>query len=113
MLKFEGFKEFDIEKINGNSYIAKYFQIVFSDDVLNENDSERVEKKLLNHSFAIKDEKINIKVIYNIDLDFATISMDIYCPLIHESQVQEERLLKFLDNHKINFEEYYNHIKPY
>jgi len=113
MLKFEGLKEFDIEKIDDKPHIARNFQIVFTDDFVDEKDSEEVEKILLNHNFTIKDEKVNINVIYNIDLDITTITMNIYCPLMHRNQINEEKLLNFMDRHRINFEEYYNQVKPY
>ncbi|MDI6725089.1 MAG: hypothetical protein QMD61_10635 [Methanobacterium sp.] len=43
MLKFEEIKEFDIERADDKSFIARNFQIIYSDDVLNGNDSEKVE----------------------------------------------------------------------
>jgi len=110
MLKFQGFKEFNIEKVDDNSQMARDFQIVFSDDFLDEKDSEEVEKRLIEHNFILKNEKVGINVIYNIDLDRTTIKMNIYCPLINKGQIQEKELLKFIDQHKINFEEYYNQI---
>ena len=76
MLKFEGIKEFDIEKLDNKSNISRNFQIIFSDDVLGEKDCEIVEKALNKHDFNIKDEIIKTEVIYNIDLDTATIDND-------------------------------------
>ena len=38
MLKFEGIKEFDIEKLDKKSMLARNFQIVFFDDFLSEKD---------------------------------------------------------------------------
>jgi hypothetical protein len=113
MLKFEGIKEFDIEKLDNNSILARNFQIVFSDDFLNEEDCEEVEKSLKKHKFKIKNEIIKLEVIYNIDLDTATITMNIFCPLTYSEQILEEKLLKFVDRHRINFEDYYKEISPY
>ena len=113
MLKFEGFKEFDIEKIGKGSNVSRDFQLIFSEDMLNEGECEIVEKSLNKHDFRIKDENVKIDVIYNIDLDTAIISLTIYCPLMHSNQISEEKLSNFMDKHKTNFEEYYTHIKPY
>lgn len=113
MLKFEGIKEFDIEKMGKGSNISRDFQIVFSEDMLNEEESEIVENNLNRHNFRIKDENAKIDVIYNVDLDTATITLTIYCPLMHLNQVSEEKLFNFINKHRTNFEEYYNQIKPY
>ena len=113
MLKFEGIKEFDIEKLDKNSMLARNFQIVFSDDFLSEEDCDEVENSLKAHNFKIKNEITKIEVIYNIDLDTATITMNIFCPLTYSEQILEEKLLKFVDRHRVNFEEYYKEIRPY
>lgn len=113
MLKFEGLKEFDIEKMDKTSSISRDFQLIFSDDMLDENGCEIVEKRLNKHNFLIKNENVKIDVIYNVDLDTATITLTIYCPLMHLSYISEEKLSNFIDQHKINFEEYYGQIKPY
>ncbi len=126
MLKFEGIKEFDIEKLDSKSDLTKRrlrnrrfqelsrnFQIIFSDEVLGEDDCELVEKAFNKHEFSIKDEIIKTEVIYNIDLDTATIAMTIHCPLMHIDQISEEKLNDLLDKQKSNFEEYYEKIKPY
>lgn len=113
MLKFEGFKEFDIEKIGKGSNISRDFQLIFSEDMLNEKEFEAIEMYLNKHNFRISNENVKIDVIYNIDLDIATISLTIYCPLMHSNQIAEEKLSNFMDKHKTNFEEYYTHIKPY
>jgi len=68
---------------------------------------------LNNHDFRIKDENVKIDVIYNIDLDAATTSLTIYCPLMHLNQISEEKLSNFSNKRKNNFEEYYKQIKPY
>lgn len=113
MLKFEGIKELEIQRIDDKSQVARDFQIVFSDDFLDEKDSEEVERKFLAYNFTLKAEKVDINVIYNIDLDTATIVLDIFCPLMFKNQINEEKLLNFMETHRTNFEEYYNHIKPY
>ena len=113
MLKFKGLKEFDIQKMGKGSNVSRDFQMIFSEDMLDEEECEIVEKDLNQHNFRIKDEKVKIDVIYNIDLDTATISLTIYCPLMHSNQISEEKLSNFMDKHKTNFEEYYTHIKPY
>jgi hypothetical protein len=127
MLKFEGIKEFDIEKLDksditkrrmklrnkGFRELSRNFQIIFSDDVLGEDDCEVVEKALNEHKFRIKNEIVKTEVIYNIDLDTATIAMTIHCPLMHIDQISEEKLNGFLDKQKSSFEEYYEKIKPY
>ena len=113
MLKFEGIKEFDIEKLDSKSILARNFQIVFSDDFLSEEGCEEVEKSLKKHNFKIKNEITKIEVIYNIDLDIATITMNIFCPLTNSEQILEEKLLKFVDKHKISFEDFYKKIRPY
>ena len=113
MLKFEGIKEFDIEKLDTKSMLARNFQIIFIDDFLNEKDSEEVEKSLKKHNFKIKNEITKIEVIYNVDQDTATITMNIFCPLTISEEISEEKLLKFIDKHKISFEEYYRKIRPY
>ncbi len=112
MLKFEGLKEFDIKKIDDNQ-ISRDFQMSFSDDMLDEEESEIVENRLNNYNFSIKDENVKIDVIYNIDLDTATITLTIYCPLTHLGQISEERFFNFIEQHKMNFKEYYDQIKPY
>ncbi len=56
MLKFEGLKEFDIEKLDEGSTVSRDFQLIFRDDMLNEEESEIVEKSLKtfeNHRFSI------------------------------------------------------------
>lgn len=126
MLKFEGIKEFDIEKLDSKSDLTKRrlrnrrfqelsrnFQIIFSDEILGEDDCELVEKAFNEHEFSIKNEIVKTEVIYNIDLDTATITMTIHCPLMHIDQISEEKLNKLLDKQKSNFEEYYEKIKPY
>ncbi|MGZ7069860.1 MAG: hypothetical protein ACXVH2_03730 [Methanobacterium sp.] len=113
MLKFEGIKEFDIEKLDSKSDFSRNFQIIFSDDTLDEDESEIIERELMRHDFNIKDEKVNFEVIYNVDLDKVTIAITIHCPLIHNNQIQEEMLYKFMKRHRADFEEYYEHIKPY
>ena len=113
MLKFEGLKEFDIEKLDKRSNISRDFQLVFSEDMLTEEESEIVEKSFNKHNFRIKDENVKIDVIYNIDLDTATISLTIYCPLMHPNQISKEKFSNFINKHKTNFEEYYKQIKLY
>jgi hypothetical protein len=113
MLKFEGIKEFNIEKLDKGSNISRDFQLIFREDMLNEEECEIVEKKLNKHDFQIKDENIEIEVIYNIDLDTAVISFTVYCPLMHLNQISEEKISNFIDKHKTNFEEYYKRVKPY
>lgn len=113
MLKFEGLKEFDIEKIDSTSSVSRDFQLVFSDDMLDEKGCEIVEKRLNNHNFRIKNENIRINVIYNIDLDTATVTVTIYCPLTHLNPISEEKFSNFIDEHRINFEDYYGQVKPY
>ncbi|MGZ7049158.1 MAG: hypothetical protein ACXVHO_04035 [Methanobacterium sp.] len=113
MLKFEGIKEFEIEKMDSKLYISRNFQVIFSDDTLDEEGCENVERKLNGHDFNIKDERVNFELIYNVDLDTATIAITINCPLMHKDQIQEEKLYEFMDRHRTNFEEYYEHIKPY
>jgi|GEM_PF-2101783 len=113
MLKFEGLKEFDIQKSGDNPQISRDFQMVFSDDMLDEKDCEIVENNLSKHDFHIKDENIKINVIYNVDLDTATITLTIYCPLMDSNRILEEKLSSFIDKHRANFEEYYKQIKPY
>lgn len=109
MLKFEGIKEFDIEKLD-SPILSRNFQIIFSDDMLDENDSEVIEKKLNEHNFNTKDEIVKIEIIYNIDMDTATISMVIHCPLMDLNQFPEKNINEFLNNHKTNFENFYNNI---
>lgn len=109
MLKFEGIKEFDIEKLD-NPILSRNFQIIFSDDMLDENDCEVIEKKLNEHNFNIKDEIVKIEVIYNIDLDTATISMVIHCPLMDLNQFPEKGINELLNKHKTNFENFYSNI---
>ena len=113
MLKFEGLKEFDIEKLDKGSNISRDFQLIFRDDMLSEKECEIVEKSLNKHNFRIKDENIKIDVIYNIDLDIATISLTVYCPLMYLNQISEEKFSNFINKHRTNFEEYYKNIKPY
>ena len=72
-----------------------------------------VEKAFNEHEFSIKNEIVKTEVIYNIDLDTATIAMIIHCPLMHIGQISEEKLNDLLDKQKSNFEEYYEKIKPY
>ncbi len=93
--------------------LARNFQIIFYDEFLTEKDCEEVEKSLKKHNFNIKNEITKIEVIYNIDLDTATITMNIFCPLKNSEQFLEEKLLKFVDIHRVSFEEYYNKIRPY
>lgn len=109
MLKFEGIKEFDIEKLD-SPILSRNFQIIFSDDMLDENDCEVIEKKLNEHNFNTKDEIVKIEIIYNIDMDTATISMVIHCPLMDLNQFPEKNINEFLNNHKTNFENFYNNI---
>ena len=113
MLKFEGLKEFDIEKLDNGSTVSRDFQLVFSENMLTEEECEIVEKKLNKHDFHIKDENIEIEVLYNIDLDTVVISFTVYCPLMHLNQISEEKISNFIDKHKTNFEEYYKRVKPY
>jgi hypothetical protein len=113
MLKFEGIKEFNIEKLDKGSNISRDFQLIFKEDMLNEEESEIVEKKLNKHDFQLKDENIEIEVIYNIDLDTAVISLTVYCLLMHLNQISEEKIFNFIDKHKTNFKEYYKRVKPY
>jgi hypothetical protein len=128
MLKFEGIKEFDIEKLDKKPdltnrkielrnrrfrELSRNFQIIFSDDVLGEDDCEMVEKAFNEHEFSIKNEIVKTEVIYNIDLDTATIAMTIHCPLMYIDQISEEKFNELLDKQKSNFEEYYEKIKPY
>ncbi len=113
MLKFEGLKEFDIEKMDKTSSISRDFQIIFSDGILNEEECELVEKRLNKHNFRIKNENVKINVIYNVDLDTATITLTVYCPLMNSSSILKEKLESFIDKHRTNFEEYYKQIKPY
>ena len=42
MLKFEGIKELYIEKLDSKSDFSRNFQIIFSDDTLDEDDSEKL-----------------------------------------------------------------------
>jgi hypothetical protein len=113
MLKFQGLKEFDIEKTGKEKNISRDFQLIFSEDILSEEECENVEVNLNKHDFRIKDENVKIDIIYNIDLDTATISFTVYCPLMHSNQLSDEKFFKFIDKHKTNFEEYYMDIKPY
>ncbi|MGB9980024.1 hypothetical protein [Methanobacterium sp.] len=113
MLKFEGIKEFEIEKLDKGANVSRDFQLIFRDDMLNEEECGIVEKSLNKHDFRIKDENVKIDIIYNIDLDIATISLTIYCPLMHLNQISEGKLSNFMDKHRTSFEEYYMHIKPY
>jgi hypothetical protein len=113
MLRLEGLKEFDIQKIDDTSQISKDFQLVFSDDTLDEKGCEIVENNLSKHDFHIKDENIKINVIYNVDLATATITLTVYCPLMDSNRILEEKLSSFIDKHRANFEEYYKQIKPY
>lgn len=111
MLKFRGIKEFDIQKLDSD-HLSRDFQIIFSDDDLSLDEAETVENALNKHNFSIKGEKVNINVIYNVDLDTTTIEMIIYCPLTESGSIIEEKLSKFIYLHKENFEEYYNEISP-
>ena len=113
MLKFEGFKEFDIEKIGRGKDISRDFQLIFSEDMLSEKECEAVEVHLNKHDFRIKNENVKIDVIYNIDMDTTTISFTVYCPLMHSNQISEEKLSNFINKHKTNFKIYYEQIKPY
>lgn len=113
MLKFEGLKEFDIEKLDKGSTVSRDFQLIFSEDMLSEEECEIVEKSLNEHDFRIKDENVKIDIIYNIDLDTATISLTVYCPLMHLNQISKEKLSNFINKHKTNFKLYYKQIKPY
>jgi hypothetical protein len=72
-----------------------------------------VEKALNKHNFNIKDEIIKTEVIYNIEMDTATISMTVQCPIMQSDQILEERLNDLLDKQKNNFLGYYEEIKPY
>jgi hypothetical protein len=81
--------------------------------MLSEEEFETVEVNLNKHNFRIKDENVKIDIIYNIDLDTATISFTVYCPLMHSNQLSDEKFSKFIDKHKTNFEKYYNNIKHY
>jgi hypothetical protein len=110
MLKFEGIKEFDVEKLENDNF-SRDFQIIFSDDLLDEKESEIVEKELKKQNWSIKNENIEIDIIFNIDLDIATIKMTIYCPLMHLNQTSEEKINKFLDKQKANFESSYKDIQ--
>ncbi len=93
--------------------MSRNFQMIYSDDVLNEEDSEKVEKELKNYDFIIKDEIVKIEVIYNIDLNTATIAVTIHCPVVENNQIEQQKLNTFLDKHKNNFIRYYEDIKPY
>ena len=94
-----------IEKLDKGSNISRDFQLIFREDMLT-NECEIVEKKLNRHDFHIKDENIEIEVIYNIDLDTAVISFTVYCPLMHLNQISEEKLSNFINKHKTNFREF-------
>lgn len=113
MLKFEGVKEFDIEELDSKSVLTRNFQIIFSDDMLDEEACEIVEKRIIKHDFSIKNENVCLEVIYNIDLDIAIITMTIHCPMMQSDQILEKTLMKFIETHKTNFKEYHGRIKPY
>lgn len=109
MLRFEGIKEFDISESGVQT--ARNCAIIFSDDELPKNICRNIEDTLNRHDFSKKGEKVKIEVKYVGNI--AEIIVSIYCPMARLVGKTDEQILRGLKRYQSNFEDYYNHIKPY